>query len=204
MRIVLAIILLMVGVFLLALATDTGQESAAVQPTITPTLPPGREPIELPDDYRDTLVHYATIDRIDGISRDLYISPQAIDALVQGQPFPDRTIVLIEAFESSGRDDDGRLIRTDADPEVHLAEARSTWQIADLAASSRVGNWNFGAFDVRDASVFESTGLNDCFSCHEAVSNRNFLFTEHLLEAFVENGEVQYFYCQRSGRRRCF
>lgn len=205
MRLLIALIMLLSGVFLLALTSTpqtTNEQTTA--PTITPTHAPGREPIEFPDNYRENLVLYATIDRADGISRDLYISPEAVDALENGERFPDYSVVLIEAFEADRRGPDGRLVRLDVDPEIHLAEARSTWQIADLAATSRVGDWNFGAFDARDGSVFGTTGLNDCFSCHEGASTRNFIFSEPLLEAFVSTGEVQYLYCRRSGRSRCF
>lgn len=206
MRLVIALVMVMAGVFVLALlqADNTTPERAAA-PTVSATYAPGREPIELPLDYRDSLVHYATIDRIDGTSRDLYISPQAIDAINNGLSVPERTLVLIEAFEtSSEKGANGHLLRAAADPEVHVAEARSTWQIADLAATSRVGDWNFGAFDGRDGSVVTETGLNDCFSCHEGASTRNFLFSEPLIEAFIETGEVQYVFCRRSGRSRCF
>jgi len=192
------------GVFMVAVLQADDAAAPNTPPTITATYAPGREPIELPLDYRDRLVHYATIDRSDGVSRDLYISPQALDAVRAGERLPDRTLVVIEAFATSGRGEDGRLIRETADPEIHLAEARSTWEIADLAATSRVGDWNFSALDARDGSIVTETPLNDCFSCHEGASSRNFLFSEPLLEAFVATDEVQYLFCQRTGRSRCF
>lgn len=206
MRLLIPVMMVFLGVFLIVVAQGNTSLVVQAQPSPSPvvTYAPGREPIELPHDYRVRLVHYATIDRADGISRDLYISAQALPSIREGQDLPERTLVVIEAFESRGRDEDGRLIRTRADPEIHVAEARSTWQIADLAATSRVGSWNFGAFDARDGAVWHDAGLNDCFSCHESVSTRNFLFSQPLLEAFVETGEVQYRFCQRSGRSRCF
>ena len=197
---------MLIGVFLIAIADGSSEPTERMvfitatpnvtqMPAMTATpIVAGREPIQLPENYRDTLVQYAVVTRSDGIYRNLYISPEAVEAVANGEPLPDRTIVLIEAFD---------VENNVADPEIHLAEARSTWEIADLAASSRVGRWNFGAFDARDGSIFAETGLNDCFSCHEGASNRNFIFSNSLLEAFIREGEIQESYCPRPGRAPC-
>lgn len=192
MRIVMALVLMMLGIFILAIQDDaeTPRQQAA---SVIATDPPGREAMQLPLDYQETLVQYATVRRSDGFYRNLYISPPALEAIRKGEALPERTIVLIELFDAAGR----------FDPEIHMAEARSTWQIADLAASSRVGHWNFAAFNAMSGAVAAETDLNDCFSCHESAANRNFLFSNPLLEAFAQTGEVQLSYCPRPGRAPC-
>lgn len=200
MRLIIAVGMILVGILLVASQTS-GNVGQVIMPTATidPNLPPERWPIQLSTDYQDELVHYATVERVDGVVRRLYISPQAIDAVRTGEALPDGTQIVIEAYRPEDGDNDDRRL----DPEIHVAESRSTWEIADLSASSRVGNWNFGAFNANNGYAMPEVGLNDCFSCHESVSNRNFLFSNPQLQQFAETGEVQYSYCSRPGRAIC-
>lgn len=198
--------LLMVSAGLIFFVFAMGQAKSRSAPV---DYPPGREPMTLPDDYRSRFVHYATVDRIDGIIRYLYINPAALDAVRAGDALPDYTVVVIEAFAAK-QDGDGQFVRTDGrfvrgrlDPEIHVAEKRSTWLIEDLAASSRVGDWNFGAFDFESGTVMGEVPLSDCFSCHESANRREFVFSLALLRDYVETGEVQYRYCPAPDRIQC-
>lgn len=183
----------------------------AVMPTTAPVqnFPTGREPMVLPDNYRDTFVQYAQVDRSDAVTRKLYITPAALDALRAGQDFPERTQIIIEAYNAARdtdgnvlRDANGHLVPGDFDPRVHFAEFRSTWRIADLAASSRVGNWNFSA---QDYSTHAPTGeaLADCFSCHTGADRTNFLYSLPQLNRYLETDTVQYRTCALPGRFPC-
>lgn len=214
---VLTIIIGVLGGFIaLARLTAPPPESDTQVSTMTPTLdtaptptyPPGREPIVLPMNFRESLVHYATVDRVDAMSRNLYISPEAVDAVLAGEPIPENTLIVIEAYQAA-TDGDGtplrdneRLVQGDIDPEIHVGERRSTWLIEDLAASSHLGGWNFAAFDSTTLRRNVST-LNDCFSCHDAASQREFIFTRSLIRAYGTTGEVQYRFCGRPGRQIC-
>jgi len=171
--------------------------------------PPGREPMRLPQNYRSALVHYATVDRGDGFSRYLYISPQALAALQSGAGFPERTLVLIEAFaaapDATGkpqRDPHGRWLPGEPQAEIHAAEMRTTWHLADMRTSSRAGDWNFGAFLATDGTPV-TEHLNDCFSCHEGAARQDFLFSRALLSAYIQTGEVQYRFCAAPDRAIC-
>ncbi len=180
-----------------------------VQPTPTATYPPGREPIVLPANYRQTFAFYAEVDRSDGITRKIYIDPLALDAVRAGDPFPERTQIVIEAY-TAARDADGKLLRDangylvpgDLQPEVHMGELRSTWLIEDLAASTQLGGWNFTALDDRTGAP-TGENLSDCFSCHDTASRRDFVFTRADLARYVQTGSVQYSYCARPGRQVC-
>lgn len=208
--------LLAVGV-VLALATltrpDAVESAATAAPTAlatiappaapTGTYPPGREPMALPPDYRDTFVNYATVDRSDGISRNLYISPGGMAAIAAGQPLPEGTMLIIEAYFSDGPDSAGRLTQDTFDPEVHMAEFRSTWRIEDLAASSHLGGWNFGSFNYDTGDVVAETPLNDCFSCHEGAQRTEFVFSDWMLDSYAQTNEPLYRYCPRPGRLPC-
>ena len=162
----------------------------------------------LPADYRDTFALYAAIDRPDSVTRRIYISPDAVDAVRAGARLPERTQIVVEAY-TAARDDDGHLIRDEAGhlipadlkPEIHVAELRSTWQIEDLAASSHIGGLNFASFASDGTRTDEI--LSECFSCHDATTSRGFLFTSSQLRSYATTGETQYVYCPLPGRVPC-
>lgn len=202
--------LLLIMVFLgIASLSEPDPPPTFIIPTPNVEYPVGRAPMALPPDYQTEFVHYATVDRVDGMTRNIYISPQAIEAIEADVSLPDYTIVVIEAFHAQ-EDNNGRFVRDNNDrwiadefePEVHVAELRSTWRIEDLAASSHLGGWNFDAFDY-ETGVSNPTRLNDCFSCHDGAVRRDFLFTMPLLETYVRTGEVQYRYCGLPERSVC-
>ncbi len=198
MRLIIAFSFILIGVLIIASQWEYAAVPVTV-PTVVATYPAGREPIQLSTDYRIQLTHYATVERVDGVVRQLYISPQALEAVLNKTGLPDGTQIVIEAYRPLENTSDERRL----DPEIHVAESRTTWQIADLAASSRVGTWNFGAFDANSGQPWPNAGLNDCFSCHESAATRNFLFSNPLLEAYARTNTVQYQYCARPGRAIC-
>jgi hypothetical protein len=156
----------------------------------------------LPADFRQTFIHYATVERNDGYTRRLWISPNALSALVAGQTFPERTMILIEAFLTAGYDAAGQPVLGALDPEIHASERRTTWELADMRTTSRDGDWNFAAFDSATGDSL-AEGINDCFSCHEGAAGREFTFSLPLLRAYLETGQVQQRYCDRPGREIC-
>jgi len=176
---------------------------------VTATYAPGREPMKLPQNYRENFILYAIVDRPDAVTRKIYITPPAIDAIRNGEDLPERTQIVIEAYDDARakdgsilRDAQGHFVPASVQSEVHVAELRSEWQIEDLASSSRLGNWNFDAFD-------STTGVPnhmlrfDCFSCHNNAYSTNFLFTQAQLFAYAQTGETQYFFCNENSREPC-
>jgi hypothetical protein len=183
---------------------------AAQAPVVIPSTvyPDGRDPMVLPANYQDTFALYAAIDRPDSVTRRIYISPAAIDAVRAGTRLPERTQIIVEAYDAARdadghllHDADGHLIPADLKPEIHIAELRSTWQIEDLAASSHVGGLNFASFESSGARTSEI--LSECFSCHDATASRGFLFTNNQLRRYATTGETQYVYCPLPGRVPC-
>lgn len=206
MKIVITALVAMLTVLGLAALNQPEPAPAVV---ISQTTGAGREPMALPENYREEFIHFATVDRSDAKTRKLYINLEAMNALRAGDPLPDRTILIIEAYQAalgSGgealRDAAGRLIADELVPEIHMAERRSAWRIEDLAASSRVGDWNFGAFDFETGAANRSE-LSDCFSCHEGASSRDFVFSLPELRAYARTGEVQYRTCGLPERIPC-
>lgn len=193
-------------------------EPVVILPTL-PQRPP--QQIILPANYQQTFVHYATVDRADAITRNLYIHPDSLAQLEAGQPLPEGTQIIIEAYDAL-RDDDGqlmrdaqgRLIKGDMRPNVHIAEKRDNWSLTDLPTSARVGDWNFASFDT-SLDAIEQTGittfphfdenLNDCFTCHDnsATPRLDFVFTRRDIDTFARTGEPQYILCNLPERVPC-
>ncbi len=212
---ILFLLLALALIGLVVVSGMTRETTPAVPPTAEPTAeptatyPPGREPMVLPANYRETFAFYAEVDRSDGITRKIYITPAALDAVRTGDSFPERTQIVIEAY-AAARDADGKLLRDangylvpgDMQHQVHMGELRSTWLIEDLAASTHVGGWNFAALDDTTGAA-TGENLSDCFSCHDTASRRDFVFTRADLARYVQTGSVQYSYCPRPGRQVC-
>ncbi|MFN8530023.1 MAG: cytochrome P460 family protein [Anaerolineae bacterium] len=201
-----------VGVLLISVLSPMPRpaETVVAQATVAATYPQGREPMVYPAGYRDSLVHYLTVDRGDGITRNVFISPEAVTAAGHGERIPDGTQVVIEAFDAQ-QDANGRVLLSDLRrllpgdlrvDEIHVAERRSTWRIEDTHANTSFDGWNFAAFNA-DTSERSAARLNDCFSCHDQAFRSEFLFTRDQLDAYARTGEVQYFYCSQPARVPC-
>lgn len=200
--------LLYIGALLLVLliAAVTANEAEPVQEE---ALPPRPTLISLPTDYRETFVLYAAVDRVDNVTRRLYIEPGALAQWMRGEPLPDGTQLVIEVYDVrlglNGLpllDAERQMIPTQISGNIHVAEKRSTWELQDLATSARVGDWNFASFDP---VTFQSTSenVNDCFTCHDTAHRRDFVFSRPLLSAYVESGEIQHRYCDLPLRAAC-
>jgi hypothetical protein len=168
--------------------------------------------VSLPANYRSTFVHYATVDRIDNVIRDLYINPETADNFKHGglgYALPDRTIIVIEAYAAKLdadkkplHDADGHLIKDAPLPMVHVAEKRSDWQASDFVSVARAGQWNFGSFDFNTGAHYVED-LTACFNCHNATPETDFVYSYRLLALYAVRGGVQYSYCKEPDRIAC-
>lgn len=211
---VILLVSLLVGVMLYArsspleMPTQTPAISITARPTQDIIL--GREPMRYPANYRENLVHYLTVDRADGITRNIYISAAAVQAVLNGEMIPYGTITVIEPFDAArdsqgniSRDTRGRLVADQlrAD-EIHVGERRSTWLIEDTHANTNFEGWNFRAFAFDTGEPIDRD-LNECFNCHDSAFNTEFVFTRDELLTYAQTGEIQYFYCGLTGRNPC-
>lgn len=152
-------------------------------------------------DYKNRLVHYATVDRIDGSIRDLYVSPEALEAVRQQKPLPPGTVVLIDLHQAkpNGRGgfvrEGGFFVRASDEPYVHVmtrleGQGSSSWRFAALEPSS----------GAPEPGV-EVPG--DCLECHRAALTTELLFSYPQLLEFARSGEVQRSFCKQPGRQLC-
>ncbi|MBZ0302090.1 MAG: cytochrome P460 family protein, partial [Anaerolineae bacterium] len=141
--------------------------------------------------------------------RDLYINPEAVAALRQGQPLPENTIIVIEGYHAEVGSDgnpvqgvDGHYLKAAPLAMLHVAHRRSDWTDADFPSVVRAGRWNFGSFDVQSGARFDED-LSACFNCHQAMIQTDFLYTTADLLRYVRTQEPQYQFCNLRRRLPC-
>ncbi len=165
--------------------------------------------VPYPTGYRETFVKYATVDRRDGVVRDLYIHPEALARIVPGRALPQGTIIVIEAYDALRdadgdlvRDASGWLVRGAMHPQIHIAEKRPDWRPEDFELAALSDDWNFGSYAVATGTRFDEQ-LTACFNCHNATEHADFTWSLPLLLAFARSGRSQYVYCDLTGRIPC-
>ncbi len=165
--------------------------------------------VQFPANYQENFAHYATVDRPDGMIRELYILPSALRRITPGRALPLGTIIVIEAYEAlrdeTGelrRDEQGRYIKSAMRRNVHVAEKRSDWRPEDFERGQLSDDWNFGSYLFADGTRFTEP-LTACFNCHNATAHEDFTWSLPLLLDYVRTDETQYFYCNLTGRTAC-
>ena len=146
--------------------------------------------LTFPANYASSFLLYAVVDRPDNVTRLLYINADSLAAMQTGQPLPEGTQIVIEAYNATPGDN-GRLIAGDMIPFVHMMEQSG-------------GRWRFASFT--SAGTPADRSLPDerpraCVDCHN--DTRGFVFTRPQLNAFATSGVTQYFFCGETGREPC-
>ncbi len=192
------LLLLICGLFLLALR---GSQSAGRSVQV-----PGVALLNFPQDF----VQYARVDRLDAMVRDLFISAEALAAARAGRPMPYGSTIAIVAYQAQRgadgvplRDEQGHLVRGESPGIVHVAQKRGDWQAQDFPGGTvpLFDEWNFGSFALNGERHDED--LLACINCHNTTGREDPLWSNTLLRRFISSGEVQYFYCELSGRSPC-
>jgi hypothetical protein len=193
--------------------TDRGPWLRAALLGVLVLVSPGvaQSPLPYPPDCRSTLVKYAVVDRADGFSRDLYASPDVLEALRRDArltEFPVGARLAIDAHSARqvGReartrspifekDRQGRLVRSKDERTLHLMQ------------KTRPGfgsqTWTFAGYDPLTTEPLKLQLPGDCLLCHQAALVSDMAFSLGLLRRFTATGEVQYAFCGHPGRQSC-
>ena len=165
--------------FLIAVATLAG----AVAFTAPASLPTDQEgaPIyvrEIPPGYRDwRLISVAREEgELDDI-RAVLGNDEAIKAYREGKPFPDGTIIarLAWSFDSSEENN-----KTFDRPQSFVAGTPKNgvqFMVKDSKKYASTGGWGYGHFD--DGKPADDTVMKACFPCHQAIKDRDYVFTHY-------------------------
>jgi len=170
--------------------------------------PPG---VPYPGDYKTNLVKYAVVDHSDGVSRDLYVSRDAIEALKRDparQEFPVGVLFALDVYSARlvSRDPKTRAPRYEVSAHGHLVrgkDERTLHLMQKIQPGFGSQNWVFGGFDPVTAEPLKLQLPGDCSLCHQAAVVSDMAFSLNLLKRFVASGTVQYRFCRQPGRQSC-
>ena len=143
------------------------QETA---PIFVKTIPPG---------YRDWRL--ISVAREEGDLKDIRAilgNDEAIKAYREGKlPFPDGTIIARLAWSHDASEENNK---TFGRPQSFVAGAPKNgiqFMVKDSKKYASTGGWGFAHFD--DGKPADEAVLNTCFACHQAVKERDFVFTNY-------------------------
>lgn len=178
---------------------------------IGPAAAQGPPAVSYPKDYKTTLVKYALVDRVDGLSRDLYVSRDALDAVKRDPKLAEFPVGALFALDVHS----AKVVRHDAktgaslfekSPDGHLLRTKDEHTL-HLMQKTRAGfgslTWTFGGFDPATSLPLKLELPGDCLLCHQAALVSDMSFSLTLLRRFVATGQVQYGYCAQPGRQVC-
>ncbi len=163
-----------------------------------------------PETYREDYVLYLVVDRVDDTIRNVYASPDVIEAIEAGEPIPYGAQIVIETWDAQRdlfgnvqRDNQRHFVQGTMRPNVHVMEKQPDWTTEQLPSPVGVIDWNFGSFDAETMRPSDEN-RNDCLTCHDGGAfRRDFVFSRSIIEAFVDRDRVQYLYCSLPRRGNC-
>jgi len=168
-------------------------------------------PVPYPKEYKTTLLKYALVDRADGLSRDLYVSRDAFEAVRRDPRLSELPVGALFALDVYS----ARMIRRDPrtgasvfekSPDGHLVRSKDEHTL-HLMQKTRAGfgsrTWAFGGFDPATALPLKLDLPGDCLLCHQAALVSDLSFSLTLLRRYVATGQVQYGFCAQPGRQIC-
>ena len=141
----------------------------------------GANKIVFPENFAKGVM-YTTVDRADIKQyRELFSTPDAIDALKAGKPIPSGTVLTLVQYKAKldaqgnpEKDANGRYVKADL-AGYAVMEKRNGWG-AEFADDIRNGEWDYQAFKA-DKTVNEKANLKNCFVCHKPLDKQDFVFS---------------------------
>ena len=167
--------------------------------------------VAYPNNYKTKLVNYAVVDRADGMSRSLYASRDAVEALKrepQLQEFPSGVLFALDVYSARrmGRDPQTGAPRFEVTAHGHLVRSkdeRTLHLMQKIQPGFGSQNWAFGGFDPTTEVPLKLQLPGDCQLCHQAAVVSDMTYSMKLLKRFVVTGAIQYSFCPQPGRQPC-
>ena len=137
--------------------------------------------IVFPENYAKGVL-YTTVDRADIKQyRELFSTPEAIDAVQAGKPIPSGTVLTLVQYKAQldaegnpRKDANGRFVKGDL-AGIVVMEKRTGWG-TEHAPDLRNGEWEYQAF-AADKTVNEKAVLANCFKCHKPLDKADYVFS---------------------------
>lgn len=148
-----------------------------------PSSPTAVSPVQFPSNYKQQLVHYATVDCPNSsIVRQMYIDRPSLESLRTSEMVPSDAVIVMETH-SARRDSGDRLIPTQLN-NVFVREKRQGWDVTDS------GEWQSAWYSPSGSLV--SDNQSSCIGCHTRVRDQDYMFTLPALQRAAETGQTQY------------
>ena len=137
------------------------------------------EYVKFPIDYNKSFIHYNTQNRANNKQiADMYANDIAIQSSKSGS-LADGSIIVMEIYkpvldesETPVIGEDGLFIKSDL-AAVAVMEKRGDWS-ADFPADERAGDWGFALYTPEGKPKDNDL---ECATCHNPLSNQNYMFT---------------------------
>jgi plastocyanin len=141
----------------------------------------GPEKIVFPSNFKAGVL-YTIADRYDVKQyRELYASPEAIQAAKDGKPLPQGTILTLIQYKAQVdaqgnllKDAKGRFLKGDLIGYA-VMEKRAGWG-AEYPDDLRNGEWEYAAFTV-DGKLNDKANYKGCFQCHKPHDRQDFVIS---------------------------
>jgi hypothetical protein len=148
----------------------SGRAAEEAVPVFVTTMPPG---------YRDwRLVSVAREEGdLDDIRAILGNDP-AIKAYREGKlPFPEGTIIARIAWTYDASDENNKTFGRAQSFVAGHAKNGVQFMVKDSKKYAATGGWGYGHFN--DGKTAETKVLTTCFPCHQAIKDRDYVFTRY-------------------------
>lgn len=142
----------------------------------------GGERIKFPESYAKGVL-YTTVDRPDNKQyRELFATPEAIEAARKGQPLPNGTVLTLVQYKAKldaqgnpEKDAQGRFIKDELIGYT-VMEKQAGWG-TQIPEDIRNSTWEYQAFTAAKA-VNTKANLKGCYECHKKLEPRlDFVFS---------------------------
>ena len=165
--------------FLIAVATLAG----AVAFTAPASLQVDQEgaPIyvrQIPPGYRDWRL--ISVAREEGTLDDIRAvlgNDEAIKAYREGKPFPDGAIIARLAWSCDSSQENNKAFGRPQSFVAGTPKNGVQFMVKDSKKYAATGGWGYGHFD--DGKPADDTVMKACFPCHEAIKDRDYVFTHY-------------------------
>jgi hypothetical protein len=134
---------------------------------------------EIPPEYRDWRL--ISVAREEGDLNDIRAilgNDVAINAYREGKlPFPDGTIIARLAWSYDASEENNKVFGQPQSFVAGLPKNGVQFMVKDSKQYASTGGWGFAQFD--DGKPAAAAVLNTCFACHQAIKERDRVFTRY-------------------------
>ena len=172
-RLVFLLIAIAIVAFVLASTTpESGQAQQEANPNFVTTIPAG---------YRDwKLISVAQEQGKLNDIRAILGNDEAIKAYREGKlSFPDGAIIARLAWSYDASDENNKAFGVNQSFVAGAPKNGIQFMVKDSKKYAATGGWGFGHFGENDNKPADDATLKTCFPCHQAIKERDLVFTRY-------------------------